>query len=177
MRRVLKALFLALVAIQGALSDNSWSQFQDRKKYGENFEEEKARVEVEPALPEYPKPENLVQFYVGVTASNTFLVDEKTLSVNEDGVVRYVLVIKAPGGASNVSFEGMNCKTKERRLYALGSGDAAWVMARARDWTGIRPGSHQAILYKEYFCPNGVSIYKSEEGVDALRRGGNLRAK
>lgn len=176
MRRGSKSLAALFAAGGVVLWGSSWGQPQE-KKYGESFEEEKPWVEVEAVLPEYPKPENLVQFYVGAVASNIFLVDAKSLSVGEDGVVRYVIVIKTSGGATNVSFEGVRCKTKERRLYALGRGDNSWARARTKDWADIRPGSYQAILYKEYFCPRGVALYKAEEGVDALRRGGHPDAK
>lgn len=167
-----------LVVAGGMLAWGScWGQLLQEKKYGEYAEEEKNWTELETALPEYPKPENLIRFYVSAVASNVYLVDAKTLSVGADGVVRYVLVVKTPGGATNVSFEGMRCKTKERRLYALGRGETAWTRARGKDWSDIQPGSHQNVLYKEYFCPNGVPIFRAEEGADALRRGGNLRAK
>lgn len=176
MRGSLKIL-AALFAAGGVFFwGSSWGQFQE-KKYGEYFEEDKPWVEVETVLPEYPKSENLIQFYVSAVTSNTFLVDAKSLSAGEDGVVRYTVVVKTSGGASNVSFEGMRCKTKERRLYALGRNDNTWVKPRTKDWTNIRPGSYQAILYKEYFCPGGMSIYKAEEGVDALKRGGYPDAK
>lgn len=167
----------ALLAAGGVVCwGSSWGQLQE-KKYGEYFEEEKPWVEVEAALPEYPRPESLIQFYVSAVASNAFMVDSKSLSVGEDGVVRYVIVVKTSGGATNVSFEGMRCKTKERRLYALGRNDNTWARARTKEWTNIRPGSHQAVLYKEYFCPGGAAIYKAEEGVDALKRGGHPHAK
>lgn len=176
MRGGIKVLAAFVVATGLITWGSSWSQIQD-KKYGEYFEEEKPWVEVEPDLPAYPTPETLIQLYVSAVASNTFLVDTKSLSVSEDGVVRYVIVVKTSGGATNVSFEGVRCKTRERRLYALGRSDSTWSKARTKDWTDIRPGSHQAILYKEYFCPGGVAVYKAEEGVDALRRGGHPQAK
>jgi hypothetical protein len=170
---ILSALFAAGGMVSWSLS---WSQLQE-KKYGEYFEEEKPWVEVEAVLPEYPRPENLIQVYVSAVASNIFLVDAKSLSAGEDGVVRYAIVIKASGGATNVSFEGVRCKTKEQRLYALGRGDNSWAKARTKNWTDIRPGSYQAVLYREYFCPRGAAIYKAEEGVDALRRGGHPQAR
>ena len=40
---------------------------------------------------------------------------------NPEGfTLRFTLVIVSPSGARNVSYEGMNCSTGERRLYAFG---------------------------------------------------------
>lgn len=60
------------------------------------------------------------------TSEFRFFVDAATLSVSDDGIVRYVLVARSPGGVDNVSLEGMRCATSEVRIYALGR-DGAWV--------------------------------------------------
>ena len=60
-------------------------------------------------LPEYPKPENYLQLQVSATTSFDFFVDAKSVSVGSDGVVRYSLIAKSPGGALNTSFEGIRC--------------------------------------------------------------------
>lgn len=173
----LKVLAIVVVAAGLAPSEPTWGQFHDSKKYGEYFEEEKPWVEAEAALPEYPKPENLVELYVSAATSNKFLVDAKSISVGEDGIVRYAIVVKTSGGATNISFEGIRCKTKERRLYAFGRSDGTWSKARSQDWTGIRPGGYQAVLFREYFCPGGVAIFRAEEGVGALKQGGHPHAR
>lgn len=177
MQGSLKALVITVAAVGLAPWGPAWGQDHDSKKYGEYFEEEKPWAEVEAALPEYPKPENLVELYVSAVASNKFLVDAKSISVGGDGVVRYSVVVKTLGGATNVSFEGIRCKTKERRLYAFGRSDSTWSKAHSQDWAGIRPGGYQAVLYKEYFCPGGVAIYRAEEGVGALKQGGHPHAR
>jgi hypothetical protein len=170
---------LALLAACG-IASGAWAQYFDSKKYGENYEEEKAWVEAQAPLPEYPKPDNLMEFYVSAATANKFFVDAKSLSVGADGVVRYTVVVRAPGGANNVSFEGIRCQTRERRLYAFGRADGTWAGARGKEWVGIRPGGpsgYQAVLSKEYFCPGGTPIYRAEEGVEALRRGGHPQAR
>lgn len=152
----------------------AWGQqFYGDKKYGEYYEEEKKWLEIEAKIPDYPKEQNLIEFDVGAATRNRYYIDGTTLSIGEDGVVRYVIVVRTSGGATNVSFEGIRCGTKERKLYAFGRSDNAWVKSRVSEWQGTRPGSYQAVLSKEYFCPKGAAILKAEEGVDALKRGGH----
>jgi hypothetical protein len=125
------------------------------------------------ALPPYPRDAQLIEFSPGPTSEFRFFVDGASLGV-ENGVVRYVLVARSAAGAENVTFEGMRCTTGEVRLYALGR-DRGWVR-RTGEWRAIAsrntPGWHNA-LYRDYFCPQKEPIASREEGVNALRRGGN----
>jgi len=89
-------------------------------------------------LPAAPLPENLLPLYVSAATDNDFFVDVVSLTVGPDGVVRYVLVIQSAGGARNVSFEGLRCETRERRVYALGRLDGTWSRSRNESWQRIR---------------------------------------
>jgi len=151
--------------------------FYGDKKYGEYYEDEKKWVELETNPPEFPKSDDLIEIDAGAATSNRFYVDGKTLTVGQDGVVRYVMVVKTSAGATNVSYEGLRCSTKERKLYAFGRSDNTWSAPRNSAWQTIKTGSQHAFLYRQYFCPNRVIIYKAEEGVDALKRGGHPEAR
>lgn len=132
--------------------------------------------EVEVQLPEPPRQDLLLPFYVSAVAENRFYVDGSSLSVGSDGVVRYVLVIVTPQGGRNVSYEGMRCETRERRIYASGRADGSWSKSRNNDWVRIADQSvnrHHAALYLEYFCPIGIAVRTPEEARDALQRGGH----
>jgi hypothetical protein len=173
-----KGKFLLLAAGFLPLAGPAVGQgFYGDKKYGEFYEEEKQWVELEAELPEYPKDEALIEFNAGAATNNRYFIDGSTLSVGSDGVVRYVVVVKANGGATNVNFEGIRCGAKERKLYAFGRNDNTWAKSRTPAWQPIRPGSYQAVLSREYFCPNKITIFRAEEGVDALRRGGHPEAR
>jgi len=132
--------------------------------------------EVEVQLPAPPRQDRLLPFYVSAVAENRFYVDGSSLSVGSDGVVRYVLVILTPQGGRNVSYEGMRCETRERRIYASGRADGSWSKSRNNDWVRIADQSvnrHHAALYLEYFCPIGIAVRTPEEARDALQRGGH----
>jgi hypothetical protein len=129
-------------------------------------------------MPAAPKSENLVEFDVSAATTNHFFVDAATLSVGNDGVVRYVLVVKAPGGATNITFEGMRCTSGEYRIYATGRGDGGWSKSRNDSWRPIenKPvNRHHAALRQELFCPDGIPVGSADAARDALRRGYNPR--
>lgn len=143
-------------------------------------EEKKAWKEIEAKIPAYPKPENLLPFYVSPTTRHRYLVDGASVSVGEDDVVRYALVVKTEGGATNVSYEGIRCATRERRLYAFGRPDHTWSRARNAKWERIEQAAqsqHQWILYSDFFCPDLEIVKTPQEGVAALKAGRHPRAR
>lgn len=162
--KILPALLLMLPLTVYA----EWGQFDHE------FENEKPWVELTAQLPPYPKAENLVEFNVSSATRNRHFVDTASISVGEDKVVRYSVVIEAAGGAKNVSFEGLRCETGERRLYAYGHPDGTWSKARSAGWEPIKFRSllsyHRA-LFEEHFCPDGINVRDAKEAVRSLRRG------
>ena len=147
------------------------------------FQEEyeaKKWEEIEVQLPAMPAAANLIPFYVSAATDNRFFVDGPSLSVDKDGVVRYVLVIETSGGARNVSYEGMRCETKERRMYASGRADGSWSKSRNNRWEPVREAvsnRYHAALFLDYFCPGGAIVWTADEARDALRKGGHPSLK
>lgn len=147
------------------------------KERNTGYEEEapwQEQQEVE--LPAFPKPEDLREYYVGPATTNKYFIDASTLAVGSDRVVRYVLVVKTSGGATNVSFEGIRCKERSWKHYAAGRSDGTWTRPRANrsEWRPIenKPvNRHHAALSRDYFCPGGIAIYTADEGRNALRLG------
>lgn len=136
-------------------------------------QEERAWRELEAPLPVYPRAENLLPFFVSAVTRFEFYIDRESISVGEDGVVRYALVVRSAQGAESVSFEGIRCSTGEYRIYATGLGEGRWSPSKT-PWRAIEPRNVQRwhnALKQEYFCPLGVPIYSAEEGIQALRRG------
>lgn len=140
-----------------------------------NFDREiKPWTEMQTQIPAYPGDENLISLDVGAATPHRFFVDAKSVSVSKDGIVRYTLVVKAAGGATNVSFEGIRCLTRERKYYAIGRDDKTWVRARNPHWRYIEPkqiDTQYMTLAAEYFCRGKIMVESAEEIVQALRRG------
>ena len=81
-------------------------------------EEKLAATEKAAAANTIPTPPTkrgeLIEFSVPGTRDFRFFVDASTLSVDNEGIVRYVLVARSASGTENVSFEGMRCAPPAR---------------------------------------------------------------
>lgn len=166
-KRLLLLCLLPATSLAAGFDQSSWGKFEY------DFEE-KPWAELEAQLPSAPKPENLLPFYVSAATDNRFFVDSASMSVGEDGVVRYTLVIKSAAGASNISYEGMRCSSGEVKRYAFGRHDGSWGKARNARWEDIRykdVNRQHHMLYDDFFCPRGIAVRSPAEAINALRRG------
>ncbi len=137
----------AMLALPAAAQWKDWDYELDQEK--------KPWEELQAQLPPYPKTGNLIQFDTGAHSSNRYFVDAASLSVGEDKVVRYTLVVTTSGGATNVSFEGIRCDKGQLRVYAFGRPDSVWSRARDSNWRPIvyrEVNGHHNILQKSYMC-------------------------
>lgn len=130
--------------------------------------------EDEIVLPAFPQEAGLREFYVSELTAHRFFVDEASLNPGKDGVVRYTLIVRTRGGATNISFEGIHCERRELKIYATGQRDGSWANARQSQWRPIenKPmNRHHAALSRDLFCPGGIPIRSADEGREALRLG------
>ena len=165
--------FVALVVALFATA--AWAQPSKPSYLTDEFED-KPWEEQKAQLPPYPKPENLVRINVSAVTSFDFFVDRASVSVDKDEVIRYTLVARSADGATNVSFEGIRCATRERKLYAFGSTGNNWMQSRNAEWAKIREATanrQHAALADDYFCPGRLAVRNTEEALDALKRGGH----
>lgn len=168
MRRALAGAALALAACGAPDERSDWER------------QHEARLTAEPAavLPDYPRPGRLIEFEVAGASGFRFFVDDGSLTLGPDKVVRYVLLARSATGAETVTYEGMRCQSGEVRIYAVGR-DGAWA-GRPGPWRAIDARSVQRwhhTLFREYFCPQREPIASASEGLDALRRGGHPLGK
>jgi hypothetical protein len=130
--------------------------------------------EMQAQLPAYPVDENLIPLNVGAVSAHRYFIDGKSVSTGGDGVARYTMVIKTSGGATNISFEGMRCESREQKYYAIGRGDKTWARARNPQWRPIdfrEVNAHHMTLYREYLCRGKFMIESPEQIVRELRAG------
>jgi hypothetical protein len=166
------------VCLVAAVTLFSSAHAQWRDWEGDFEEDKKSWKEIQAQIPPYPKAANLVRIKTGVASGHTFYIDTTSISLGEDGVVRYTAVIKAAGGAMNVMFEGLRCDTREQKVYALGHPDASWVRARNTKWERVMlreltPYRHT--LYHEFFCHSRTQPTPVKHAVEALKRGQGFR--
>jgi len=135
-------------------------------------QEKKGWSEIQAKIPPYPKEADLIPFEAGTATPHRFYVDRNSISIGEDGVVRYTLVVKAAGGAINVSFEGIRCATRERKMYAIGQNDKTWARPRHPQWQYIeyREVNRQyGVLYSDFFCSGKSTVASVADAVQLLK--------
>jgi hypothetical protein len=142
-------------------------------------EEPGAPREAAVKFPPYPKEQDLLRFEMQPRTAFEYFVDGSSISVLDDGVVRFAVVVRTTS-AVNVSYEGYRCATRERRTYARASRDGTWIAVKDPSWVSVGPRSVAGFrheLYWHYFCPGKRAISSAREGVEALRLGGHPDAR
>lgn len=82
--------------------------------------------------------DQLQPFEVSRGAALSYGIDPKTLSVGEDGVVRYVMVARSASGALNVLYQGVRCQTAEVKTYGRWDNSASrWNASTQDDWQAL----------------------------------------
>jgi hypothetical protein len=160
-------LCAAFLLLSSTLSLHAQSQFEE-----EFDDKEKPWEEIAIQLPAPPAEENLLPFYVGPIATQSFAIDAKSLTVGTDGVIRYTLVAKSPGGAINVSYEGIRCQSYEKKLYAFGHIDGKWSRSRRDQWEPIFnkiANRQHAALAEDYFCQATTVAGTAKDMLERLR--------
>lgn len=127
-------------------------------------------------LPGLPHDEDLIPFSVSGSNEFRFAVDPKSISVGDDNVVRFTVVITSKGGGRNVTYEGIRCDAFERRLYAtLPKGATAWVpnLGEDRDmWRRMETrarNAYSATLATDYFCEGRTVAGKPDKLIRDLK--------
>jgi hypothetical protein len=144
-----------------------------QSRFEEDFDDkDKPWQEVAVQMPAAPLQENLVPFYVSATATQTFSIDTKSLTVGTDGVIRYTLVSVSDSGARNVSYEGIRCATYEKKLYAFGQADGSWSRSRRDQWERINSHTsnrQHAALAKDFFCEEKTIAGTAKDMITRIR--------
>ena len=104
------------------LEPASWQAFEDPERWIEDLAEP----------PPLPDASSLLEFDLSVPDPQfRYLIDTESLTIGNDGVVRYVVAVEArSGSAKNLLFEGMNCATEQYKSYAYGSQGGEWRRPR-----------------------------------------------
>jgi hypothetical protein len=72
-----------------------------------------------------------------------------------------------------VSYEGIRCRSYERRVYAFGRSDGAWSQASNSRWGPIvrLATEPQTALANDFFCTERGPVRTTEDALRALARG------
>jgi hypothetical protein len=138
-----------------------------------DFEEDSKREwqELPATLPAAPMAENLMPFYD--SGSQSFALDAASLSIADDGSIRYTLVSTSSAGAKNISYEAIRCLTAEKKLFAFGRSDGSWSPSRRDQWDKISDSGvnkQHSTLFYEYFCDGKSIAGKAEQIMTRIKR-------
>lgn len=120
-----------------------------------SYTDEKVWTEAAAAPPASFSTEALIPFEVMKTSALTYGIDPNTLTVGEDGVVRYVMVARSSSGALNVLYQGIRCATAETKTYGRLSDKGTWNASPDADWKALSfrgPTRPAMILARQGVC-------------------------
>jgi len=146
------------------------------QSYGSDFDEE-PWVEQQSKLPLFPRSENLARISMDTLAGFDVSIDLSTVDIGADKIVRYVLVARSSRGSENITFEGLRCESRERKLYAIGKSDKTWGQVHSSSWSlyGANDRSYHHELAREFFCPDLKTVSSVAEALKNITQGGYRR--
>jgi hypothetical protein len=114
--------------------------------------------------------------YVSVSVG----IDPRTLNVGDDGVVRYVVVMRNATGTVNAAYEGIRCFTRDVKTYARWTSQGAWSLISNPAWRALNdnmPSRHAMAFARQGACDgtaanNAAAIQKAMKLPQGGSKGG-----
>lgn len=117
---------------------------------------EKRQAESDIPLPAFPRAQNLIPVRADSGhADYRYYIDVDSVSLLEDEVTRYTIVIQSPSGEGNVIYEGIRCATEEAKILAFGTKEGRFARIADPKWTYFyTPGAmgYRRSLVELYVC-------------------------
>jgi CNP1-like family len=130
------------------------------------------RVEPEVVFPGAPQATDLVLVRREATSGYDYLIDGRSITVDRDSIVRFVMIARSSAGADNVTYEAIRCPTRESRVYGFGRADGSWSRSRNVTWRRLPPLNGPDIrveLFRDVFCAGGSAIANATAAVAVMR--------
>ncbi len=116
--------------------------------------------------------DKLLVFDVSTASTMVYGVDPATLSISDDGIVRYVIVATSPSGVRNAFYEGIRCSSGEYKTYARHTLQGGWAKVNNPEWKtvfGNMPSRHALQFAKTAACDNVAPASTVDEIVRHLK--------
>lgn len=122
-------------------------------------------------LPAFPQQPNWQEFFLSVRGANRLFIETGSLSMGEDGVVRYVLKVQSPSGVQNLSVEGIRCHGGRLvRSYAFGDAiNKRWIESQKSVWRQIETDDAVRKQLRESLCQDGSPVKDLDAALKQLR--------
>lgn len=131
--------------------------------------------ESEVNLPTQWRIDRLVEFPLDGSGSMRHAIEPSTISIDGDGVVRYVFAARSSSGALNAFYEGIRCQTGEVKVYARWDVDARqWRISDRAPWQTLEfrgPTRRAMQMARGGICDNKVANQSAAHILNTLRNG------
>ncbi len=170
---------LLFLLLNTSASADVWDDLQGDEYKGNDDIEEYVWKEGDSKAAAYPKDKDLVEISGPPAYRNyQYLIDAENLSVGDDGVVRYALVIRSPSGVDNARYEGIRCMSQQIKTYAYGTmdmqGNKKFVGRSEPKWKPVSSTGatgYGSILIANYFCSFESITLKRNEVIQNIKYG------
>ncbi|XZG70368.1 CNP1-like family protein [Chitinibacteraceae bacterium HSL-7] len=99
---------------------------------------------------------------------NDFFVALDSITVSEDGIVRYAAaIVPKKGDARNVSFEGLDCDSGQYRIYAWGDSEGKNWVESTRGWKRLMNDQSRNAYQRQLY--DDMCATKSARSADDIR--------
>jgi hypothetical protein len=95
-------------------------------------------------------------------------IDPDSMTLADDGIVRYVVVALSRSGNVNAAFEGIWCRTGQVKVYARAGNDKVWDEETAPQWTalsGNQRSMHALALARQGVCDGRSAAAHSAQAI------------
>jgi len=155
-------LWCCVIGVAVSAAASAAEPITDKELYEEGYdpiilsEPETEGSEAAVMLPSWPSEQDLIRVNLSlVDFPYTLLIDEKSLAVGKDRVIRYTAILRSAAGVDNIAYEGISCNSRQVRRYAYGS-RGQFRPVRKPEWRFVlRKGQdrYRHELIESYFCP------------------------
>ncbi|MEJ2394651.1 MAG: CNP1-like family protein [Candidatus Thiodiazotropha sp.] len=149
----MKALYTLILSLGLVAASHAYDPLETDEKI-EYTPTDDAWQEAQVTVPEHFDPDDLQSFTLkGSNDRFEYAIERNSLHTDDDGVSRFLVVIRSSQGAVNSSYEGLRCGYREYKVYAYGSGKGLTPLPGS-EWQSIPKASsdYRAILYEDLIC-------------------------
>ncbi len=136
--------------------------------FGDDAPSPGGEAKIPDPMPVVPPPGEALQFYVSPTTTNRFAVDTESLAVDDERLVRFMLIVTSATGVRNVSYEAFRCDRGEQRVLAIARTDGSWSVLRNSRWVPLNRSDTVNRQHPELYarlCDGGAASALTREGL------------
>lgn len=118
----------------------------------------------------------LVPFEVSIDSDLRWGIDPASIQINNDGLVRYVVIARSTSGVINAFYETIDCNKAEFKIHARHSGKGEWSLVTRPDWRSMfdktSPSKHVLMLAKQGACMGKATAKNATLMMQAIKNTG-----